>query len=127
MSFIEIDLNGVAEPKPVPAGRYNLVVSNATHRPEKNDIRVSLAFEGVPNAANLVHFISLPGEDDDEGLVYFKKRMLKRFLRQFGIPNDGSGFNVSDMVGARGNAQVTLSEPDESGAVYNRLVLDRFE
>jgi hypothetical protein len=124
--FINMDLGGVSEPKPVAPGRYDLTISTAEYREAKNDIRVSIGIDGHADAPNISHFIALPKAEDDASKVQFKKLMLKRFLAQFYIAyDDNEGFAVEDFPGAAGTAQVNLSEPDDSGAVYNRLQLDR--
>lgn len=127
--FINMDLGGVTEPKPVPAGRYQLRVTEAKLNPAKEgkgaNVEVSIAILGHDTAPNLRHFIALPKPDDDEKKAYFKKLMLKRFLQQFNIAQDG-GFNVEDLPGAEAEGQVTLTEPDpDTGNIYNRLQLDR--
>jgi len=125
--FINMDLGGTVEPKPVAAGRYDLTIARAEYREDKGDIDVSIGIDGhESDAPNIRHFISLPKPDDDAGKVGFKKLFLKRFLVQFSIPYDeASGFNIEDLAGSRANVQVTLTEPDANGAVYNRLNLDR--
>ena len=124
--FINMNLTNVAEPKPVAPGRYALTISDAKFRDAKKDIEVSLGIDSHLDAPNLRHFISLPKPDDDAGKVAFKQLMLKRFLTQFSIPfNDTEGFNVEDFNGAQAKAQLNLSEPDDSGAVYNRIQLDK--
>ncbi len=129
--FIGMSFDGVAEPKPVPAGRYDLTIAEAKLPPIKEgkgqNIEVSIGIDSDPTAPNLRHFISLPKPDDDASKANFKKLMLMRFLEQFHIPYDPqTGFNVEDFAGAHGQAELTLSEPDDqTGAVYNRLKLDR--
>jgi len=124
--FINMNLSNVAEPKPVSPGRYNLTISDAKFREVKRDIEVSLGIDGHLDAPNIRHFISLPKSDDDAGKVSFKQLMLKRFLVQFNIPfNDSEGFNIEDFNGQQAAAQLNLSEPDDSGTVYNRMQLDK--
>lgn len=125
-------LGDVREPKPVPAGRYDLTIATAefvdAKSPEKApNVKVSIGIDGHLDAPNLTHFISLPKQGEEASKTHFKLLMIKRFLHQFGIPYDQSrGFEVSDFPGARCNAQVNLSEPDpDTGAIYNRLALDR--
>ena len=124
--FINMNLSDVAEPKPVTPGRYGLTISDAKFRDAKKDIEVSLGIDGHLDAPNIRHFISLPKPEDDAGKVAFKQLMLKRFLTQFNIPfNDTEGFNVEDFHGAQATVQLNLSEPDDNGAVYNRMQLDK--
>jgi hypothetical protein len=125
--FIEMNLGDVCEPKPVAPGRYALTIADAKYNDEKKYIEVSIGIDGFITAPNIRQFISLPKPEDDAGKSDFKKLLLKRFLRQFGIVyNDSDGFSVEDFAGATAEAQVELSEPDaKTGAVYNRLVTDR--
>lgn len=124
--FINMDLGKVTEPKAVEPGRYDLVVTSAEYREAKPDIRVTLAIDGHLEAQTVSHFISLPKPDDDAGKTSFKQRMLKRFIVQFGIVyNENEGFNIEDFNGATAKAQLTLSEPDDAGNIYNRLQLDK--
>lgn len=135
MPFINMDVGGVQEPKPVPAGRYPLLISEAKFNDAKvkdgekkgANVEVSIGIEGHLDAPNIRHFISLPKADDKPETVHFKKLMLKRFLTQFGIPfNPTEGFNVEDFAGCAAEGELTLSEPDaETGAIYNRLKLDK--
>lgn len=124
--FIGINLGNTQEPKPVPSGRYRLTIAEAKFRTEKNDIQVSIGIDDHLDAPNISHFISLPKKDDDVQKVHFKQLMLKRFLAQFNIPYDeATGFNTEDLAGAQAEAQLTLTEPDEKNAIYNRLQLDK--
>ena len=124
--FINMNLSNVAEPKPVAPGRYELTISDAKFREAKKDIQVSIGIYDHLEAPNINHFISLPKAEDDAGKVAFKQLMLKRFLEQFEIPyNDTEGFNVEDFAGATATAQLTLSDVDENGAVYNRIQFDK--
>lgn len=125
MPVIQTNLGDVHEPKPVPPGRYALTISEATINEEKNYIRVSIGIDGHLDAPNITHFISLEKGDDEEGKAAFKRLMQKRFLVQFGIPHDDSGFNTDDFPGAAAECEVALSEPDEQNRVFNRLVLER--
>jgi hypothetical protein len=55
--------------------------------------------------------------------------LLKRFLALFNIGYDSAGIDTEklcmEMVGATANAAVSLSEPDDNGNVYNRLIVPR--
>lgn len=128
MSFIEMNLDDVQEPQTAPEGEYELVIDNAevglSKTSGKPRIAVRIAFDCHPELQSMLHFISLPTEDDDPSSANFKKLMLKRFLYLFNIPCDG-GFNVEDLFGARATAAVRLSEPSDSNEVYNELILPK--
>lgn len=123
--FIDMTFDGVAEPKPVSPGRYNVTITDAKFVAEKSYIRVSVGIDDDLTAPNISLFIFLPKPDDDAGKVTFKKLMMKRFITQFRIPTNGTGFNVEDFPGAQANAQVSMREPTEDGTVYNDLKLDK--
>ena len=123
---IPLNLNEVQESRPVPNGRYNVVIASAEENKSKagNDqIVVSLGIEGHADAPNVSHWISIPGAGDEKAA--FKLLMMKRFLNAFKIPYDDSGFDVQDFVGATASLDLTLSEPDDNGNTYNRLQLPK--
>lgn len=125
---IPLNLNEVQESRPVPNGRYDLVVASAEETTSKAgapQIKVSLGIEGHDTAPNVSHYISLPGSGDEPNKAQFKALLLKRFLTAFNIPFDSDGFNVDDFPGATARCELTMSEPDDNGNVYNRLQLPR--
>ena len=125
---IPLNLNDVQESRPVPAGRYNLVVATAEEAVSQKgapQIKVSIGIEGHETAPNVSHYISLPGDGDEPSKATFKALLLKRFLVAFKIPFGPDGFDVQDFPGASCSADLTLSEPDDSGNIYNRLQLPR--
>lgn len=126
---IPLNLTEVQESRPVPNGRYDLVIASAEEGKSKDgtkdQIRVSLGIQGHETAPNVTHFISLPGAGDEPQKANFKLLMLKRFLHTFRVPFDADGFNVDDLPGASATCDLTQSEPDDSGNVYNRLQLPR--
>lgn len=127
---IPINLNEVQESKPVSAGRYDLTIASAEEwKSQKGapQIKVSIGINGHDEAPNVTHFISLPAEGDDPQKAQFKALFLKRFLSLFKIPFNGNGFSLDDFPGATATAELTLSEPDDSGSVYNRLQLPRLK
>ncbi|MHB8413903.1 MAG: hypothetical protein ACYDB1_00715 [Acidiferrobacteraceae bacterium] len=123
--LIPINLNDVSEPRPVPNGRYDLVIASVeetvTKEKGKPQLRVSMGIQGHDDAPNLTHFVGLPGEGDEPRTAQFKSLMLKRFLSLFSIPFDSSGFSLDDFPGATATAELTI---DESGD-YNRLVVPK--
>lgn len=137
MTFIPANFDEAVEPQPVGAGRYNLQITEATVAktgpnskvPGSPQFKVSIALMDEPNAPNITQFISLPNEQDEPKSANFKVLLLKRFLVLFNVPFDNSGIDTErmamDMVGATANAEVQLSEPDDNGNVYNRLVVPR--
>lgn len=128
MPRLELNLKDVQEAKPVSGGkRYSLTISEAEFREEKNDIRISIGIDDHLDAPNVSHFCSLPKSDDDDRKAQFKALMMKRFLVAFNIPHDDDGFDVEDFPGATAELELRLSDPDDNGNVYNRLVLPRLK
>ena len=129
MSYVPLDLGSVQESKPVPAGRYDLVIATAEEARTKEggrpQIKVSIGVVGHDGAPNVSHYISLPAPGDDPNKASFKALLLKRFLTLFSIPHDAQGFDLDDFVGASASGELTLSEPDDNGNVYNRLQVPR--
>jgi hypothetical protein len=128
--LIPIDVGAAVESKPVPAGKYNLQITDAQEAKSqkgKPQFVVNLAIEGHDDAPQCTHYISLPGDGDEPKTVKFKVLMLKRFLVQFGLPVPTSIDTekmAMSMVGAKAKATLGLSEPTDDGRVYNRLQVD---
>ena len=122
---ISLNLDEIEESKPVGGGKYDLLITSADSTTTKAGdpmLKIVMAIEDAPNAPSVTHFITLPnGGDKDE----FKGLMLKRFLVAFSIPHDSSGFDVDDFINSKAHAELSLSEPDANGNVYNRLQLPR--
>src|SRR5258706_10833220 len=121
-----MNVGDVREPKAVPAGRYDLIISEAKVNPAKSadkgqTIEVSIGIQGHLDAPNIRHFISLPRSGEEEKTTAFKKLMMKRFLEQFSIPYNDDGFDVQDFAGHEANCEVGLSDPEESkdNTIYN--------
>lgn len=130
MAKIAINLNDVAESKPVPAGRYGLTIASAEAMKSQKGadmLKVSIGIDGHDTAPNISHFISFPSGDDDAGKANFKALMCKRFLVAFGIPGDAEGFDTDDFPGSTADLELGLSEPNDTGDVYNRLVLPKLK
>lgn len=126
MARIEVNLADVHEPQPVPAGqKYKLTIAEAIHREDKSDIEVSIGIDDHLDAPNIRHYVNLPKPEDDERKVMYKKLFLSRFLYWFNIPHDGDAFDTDDFAGATAELDLSLSEPNENGDVYNRLMLPK--
>lgn len=138
--LIPLNLNEVQEPKPVPIGRYDLVITNCeetlTKEKQKPQFRVSIGIEGHDEAPNITHFVGIPSEEDEPNALRFKSLLLKRFLTLFKIPISpeiNTEQLAMEMVGSRCSAEVNLEveidpltqKPKPDGAVYNRLVVPR--
>lgn len=141
MSFINVDFDSVVEPRPVAAGRYPVQITAAvvketgerSKNPGRPQIVVTVGFTGPSqaeqNAPTVNHYISLPHPDDEPKTNNFKALQLKRFLEAFRINYDSNGIDLDqitfEMIGANADLEVGLSDPDDDGNVYNRLVMPR--
>jgi hypothetical protein len=132
MSFINLNLEDVQERKPVPTGRYDLIIEDVKIR-EKNGVEtgrsVIVGFPDHPLAQNVNHILSFPLSDDDKDKVYNKAIMMKRFLAAFKIPFTSEGFDESDFIGASANLEVALTSYDDKDTgqpvIINRINLPR--
>ena len=123
---IPVDLGGVVEAKPVPAGKYDLTIASVDEgKTQKGfpQLKASVGIDGHDDAPNVTHFVSLPSPGDEKAQA--KALFLKRFLEAFKIPHEGMGFDTDDFPGAKATLELTLSEPDENGNVYNRIMLPK--
>lgn len=138
MTFIPVNFDEAVEPKPVPKGRYDLQITECnvvktgekSKNPGRDQYKASIAILGHENAPNITQFISLPHEDDERSSANFKALLLKRFLVAFGVRFDSNGIDVEgtamEMVGCTAsNIEVDLSEPDDNGNVYNRIIVPK--
>ena len=137
MTFIPVNFDDAVEAQPARTGRYNLQITGCVTAftgpnskvPGSPQLKVTLGFTDSANTPNVTQFISLPNEMDEPGSALFKTLLLKRFLELFNVRYDHSGIDTDkiamDMIGCNASAEVTLSEPDDNGNVYNRLVVPR--
>jgi len=128
MSFIELPgLADVKEKYAAAEGLYDLCITSAkvTEKEGKHNIQTILTIEGpgdVSTYANVFHYLSLPGGDDDADKKATKLLFLARFLGQFGI-DASSGLETEQMVGSRASAcKLTQEEyPEGSGLTNNKF------
>lgn len=138
MTFVPVNFDDVQEQKPAPAGRYTLQIatcnivqtSERSKNPGRPQYKVSIGFPDNPEYPNITQYISLPHQDDEEGSAKFKALLLKRFLVLFNVPFQPNGFDIEgtamEMVGATAtNVEVKPGEPNESGDVYNTIVVPK--
>lgn len=135
MTFIPANFDEAQEAKPAPAGRYNLQIIKMeekqtgpnSKRPGSPMLVATIGFPDTPNVPNVTQFVTLPGEFDDNPA--YKTLLLKRFLEAFRIPYDRDGIDTDkicmEAVGCTANLEVSLSEPDANGNVYNRINIPR--
>lgn len=137
---IELDFDNVVESKPLPKGRYPVQITAGevketgpnSKNPGRPILQFTVGFTGPSKeeqvAPTVRHYVSIPHPDDDPKAFEFKLLMLKRFLVTFNIPFDNrfdpeaAAFGA---IGATAELEVDLTEPNDNGDVYNRLVLPR--
>ncbi|KKL81966.1 hypothetical protein LCGC14_1989450 [marine sediment metagenome] len=125
MSFIELPgLADTSEPKIVPEGEYDLCIIQAKLNEKDGSVTIMtiLDIEGQENAANVFHYIALPGPDDEEDKRKAKLLFAKRFFYQFGIEMDG-GIELEQFVGSR--ALGNLKQDEYEGQLKNVLQVNR--
>jgi len=135
MPFIPVDTSGVVESKPVPAGMYDTVITEcdgaAVSKNGLPQMVVTIGIEGHEDAAPLRHYVSLPQQNDEPQKLKGKVLFLRRFVDLYGVKLDPSGFDsdkvAMELVGKRAKAEISLTEPDDSGNVYNRLITPRLK
>ncbi len=137
MTFIPVNFDDAQEPKPAEIGSYNLQITKAdvtfsgekSKNPGAPQFKVTIGFADNPNTPNLTHYVSIPNEHDEPDSARFKALLLKRFLTAFNIPFASDGIDtdklVMDMVGATAYCEVGVTDPNDNGDFYNRLVVPR--
>lgn len=136
MTFISLNLDEVQEQKPAPKGTYELMITaaQATESGERSKnpgsplLKVTIGFvDQEVNAPVITHYLSLPFEGDEN--ANFKALMLKRFLNAFKVGYSSEGIDVDnlamELIGQTANLEVNLTEPNENGDVYNKIVVPR--
>lgn len=138
--MLDLNFDDVVESKPLPKGRYPVQITAAqvkesgpsSKHPGRPMIEVTVGFTGPSKeeqvAPTVRHYISLPHPEDDRKAYDFKLLMLKRFLVTFGLPLNNN-FDPEETafasIGQQADLEVDLTEPDDNGNVYNRLVFPR--
>lgn len=136
MTYIPVKFEEIEEQKPVPQGQYELQITGAqatetgenSKHPGTPMIRVTLQFTDLElNAPAVNHFLTFPYEGDDNAA--FKWLQIKRFLVAFGadVPTEGVDLEsmAMDLVSRVATVEVTLTEPNENGDIFNRLRVPR--
>lgn len=125
---IPVSLADVKEPRPVPAGKYDLTIAScedAKSKAGKPQLIVSIGIDGHDDAPNVTHYVSLPSSGDEKNEA--KALFLTRFLEAFNISHEDMEFDTDDFAGATARLELTLGEPDDNGNVYNRLNLPKLK
>ncbi len=128
MSFIDLpinDIEDIKEDQPVPEGEYTLVISDAKEKQNESGeikgILVICEIQGMDNAANVLHNISLPLPGDDPDKVTNKLKFIKRFIQLFKIPVKGNQLNIQEFLGK--TAKAMLTQEEYQGTISNKIKL----
>ena len=137
---LNLNFDDVVEQKPLPKGRYPTQITagelketgERSKNPGRPIMQFTVGFTGPSKeeqAAPVVrHYVALPHEEDEPASYNFKLLLLKRFLVTYNIPfsNDfDPEETVFAAIGQTAEVEVDLTEPDDNGNVYNRLVLPK--
>ena len=142
-TLANVNFDEAIEPQPLPKGKYPVQITAAEEKasgpnsknPGSPMIVVTAGFTGTSaeeqNAPTVRHFISLPGDADAPDSAKFKVLLLKRFMHAFGlqVPQGNVDIDVDklcfDLMGREATLEVSLSEPNDTGDVYNGFVIPR--
>lgn len=137
--MINVNFDDAVEPTIAPKGRYTLRITEGkevvtgpnSKNPGSPMLRFSIGFPNDVEYQNFNHFIMLPTEDDDAKQTNNKVLGLKRFLTLFRIPYQNGELDIPqllmDAVGSEADAEVSQTEPNAEGNVYNGLVVPRIK
>lgn len=134
--MIPVNFDDVVEPRPVPAGRYEVQITDAkikmtgekSKHPNKPQIVLTVGIVGHDDAPTFQHYISLPHEEDEKKSFDFKVLLFKRLMEAFNVPLDKEGIHPENTCFALTGASATLElkqESNDNGAVFNSMVLPR--
>lgn len=135
MPFINVNLDDIQEAKPVPGGKYEVQITaceeTLTKEKQKPQYKMTLMILGHDDAPPVNHYQGIPAEDDEPNTAQFKALLLKRLLALFKIHVGKEGFDTSalamELIGASATVELRLGKPNDSGVVYNELVLPRLK
>jgi hypothetical protein len=138
MPFIEQAIADAKEDVCVPEGAYDLTIIQAELKlskkaqergeEEENMIQVMIKIESeeYPNAATLFHHVMLV-KDPDYEYNHLWLRDQKRFLVLFGIPHEGTGYDLDDFAGATAKQVLLKVDTNDRDEEQNILVLPKVD
>jgi hypothetical protein len=123
MSFIDLPMDLDDLDKPVAEDTYELIISDVQEKTDDDGnlkgLLVILEIVGEPDAANVLHNVSIPLASDDEDKAKNKLRFMKRFFNTFGITTPGGRIDITSMLGKRAFCHLVLDE--YNGIVSNKI------
>jgi len=134
MPFISMNLDDAKESRPVPLGRYDLVIGSCeevlTKEAQKPQFKCIINIEGHDDAPPVFHHVGIPTPDDEPSKAQFKMLLLKRFLKLFHVSYSAEGFDTEvlamELVGARASS-VELQQSEYNGNLSNTIVVPRLK
>ena len=138
MPFIEQAIADAKEDVCVPEGAYDLSIisaetklsKKAAERGEETDnmiqVMIKVDSDEYPNAATLFHHIMLVTDPEYE-YNHMWLRDQKRFLVLFGIPHEGTGYDLDDFAGATAKQVLLKVDQNDRGEDQNTMVLPKFD
>lgn len=132
MTFLQVGgLGDAKEPELLPETRTNLVVEDV-HTYEKEEtgrtitrVRHKVEDERYPNANNITLWMGHPMADDEPENARFMILNMKRYLTLAGVPFEENGFSEEDLYGASFEADIIVTENEDSGDMFNNIKLPR--
>ena len=128
MSFLQVEgLGDDYEDEAVPEGSYGLRIvdtregRNKAATCDQLTVLISVDDDEFPNSKTIFHYLTFPGEADDDNVKRNKMRNVTRFLKLFDVPYEKDGINSEDMVG--NTADCVLTQEEYEGNISNRLRL----
>ena len=120
MSVLNIDLNNVQEPQPVPDGQYEVEVVGTpeirtSQRSNQEYINLRLQVVGEPTAADIYDIVMLPHQTEDDTTNERRKLRLKRLCEAFGVEFAVGSIELEEFEGRRAGALVTTENDEEYG------------
>jgi hypothetical protein len=125
MSFLQVEgLGDDYEDEAVPEGSYGLRIVDTREGRNKADtcdqltVLISVDDDEFPNSKTIFHYLTFPGEGDDDNVKRNKMRNVTRFLKLFDVQYEKDGINSEDMVG--NTADCVLTQEEYEGNISNR-------
>ncbi len=131
MTFLQVGgLGDAKEPQLLPETKTTLLVEDVhTYESDKGRtitrLRHNVEDERYPDCNAVMHWLSHPMGDDEPETAKLLTRGIKRYLVMAGIPFEAEGFSEEDLYGASFEANVIQDENEESGEIFNKIVVPR--
>lgn len=121
MGILDYHLDDVPELLCVPDGQYQLEVTRAESKLDKNGnpgIQMVFSVMGQADTKRVGYWLSLPGESDDKDTANMKLRRVKAFAEAFNVTSAND--NDDGFVGLSGWVVLALEEDPQYGET-NRI------